>query len=151
MFEKKYFKAHAKKGRPSKYLSKFAELAYQQCLLGRTDVQLAEFFCISVSTLNLWKRIYPVFAEAIQDVKINADAEVAYGSYNRAVGMTLPAVHVSSYQGKITTISYTKHIPPDFNAAKYWLQNRQKKHWGVKEKIGSSVEVLNIVIHEYLK
>ncbi|MBL3206262.1 terminase, partial [Klebsiella pneumoniae] len=41
-------------GRPSKYKPEFAEQAKKLAVLGATDAQMADFFEVSVSTINLW-------------------------------------------------------------------------------------------------
>ncbi len=45
----------ASRGRPTKYKAEYAEQAAKLCKLGATDAQLADFFEVSVSTVNLWK------------------------------------------------------------------------------------------------
>ncbi|WP_300485812.1 hypothetical protein [Methylobacter sp.] len=43
-------------GRPTAYKPEYAEQAYNYSLLGATDKQLAEFFRVSVRTINAWKK-----------------------------------------------------------------------------------------------
>jgi len=45
----------AKTGRPTKYDEKYNEQAYKLCLLGASDKDMADFFQVTESTLNLWK------------------------------------------------------------------------------------------------
>ena len=40
-------------GRPTKYKEEYAEQAYKLCLLGAKDKEMADFFQVSLSTLNL--------------------------------------------------------------------------------------------------
>ena len=62
-------------GRPSQYKAEYCEQAYKLCLLGATDVQLADFFGVSEQTLNTWKQKHPKFLESLRAGKDEADAE----------------------------------------------------------------------------
>lgn len=116
-------------GRPSSYRDEYAEQARKLCLLGYTDIELAEFFSVCEKTINNWKTDFPEFLQSITCGKAIADAEVADGLYQRARGYSHPDVHVSSYEGCITITPITKHYPPDTPAASLWLRNRQSKKW----------------------
>jgi hypothetical protein len=115
----------AKKGRKTKYHKEYDKQVYKLCLLNATDAQIADYFGVSESTLNLWKLKHKDFSESIKDGKIRADAEVAKSLHSRAVGYSHPDVHISNYQGDITITEITKHYPPDTAAAFIWLKNRQ--------------------------
>ena len=51
----KYAEGCEDSGRPTKYKDEYCEQAYKLCLLGATDKEMADFFQVSLSTLNLWK------------------------------------------------------------------------------------------------
>lgn len=128
-------------GRPTKYDPKYDQQAYKLCLLGATDKELADFFEVSESTLNLWKLEHPSFSEALRAGKFEADAEVANKLYKKATGYVLPDIITASYEGKITDIQQVeKHIAPDTTAAIFWLKNRQPKKWRDKQEIEHSGE-----------
>lgn len=116
-------------GRPSKYQEGYAEQAEKLCKLGATDIEMAEFFGVSESTLNLWKLEHPRFSESIKAGKDIADANVASKLYHRACGYEHPDVHVSNYQGVITLTPLVKHYPPDPTSGIFWLKNRQRDKW----------------------
>jgi hypothetical protein len=116
-----------KVGRKPIFKPEFCEIARKFCLLGATDEKLAEFFEVSVKTLNNWKGKYPEFVQALKDGKEIADAEVADSLFHRARGYSHPEVHVSNYQGDITLTPLTKHYPPDSTAGIFWLKNRQRQ------------------------
>jgi len=118
-----------KPGRPTDYRPKFAGQAEKLCLLGATDKDLADFFEVSESTLNLWKQKYPKFSESVKKGKVLADSHVAERLYQRALGYTCDDVHISNYQGDITITPIKKHYPPDTTAGIFWLKNRQRKNW----------------------
>ncbi len=64
-------------GRPILFRDEYVEWAYKLCLLGATDVELADFFEVSEDTIYRWKKVRPEFSEAVRRGKANADAEVA--------------------------------------------------------------------------
>ena len=116
-------------GRPSKFDEKFCVQAKKLCMLGATDVELAEFFEVSETTINTWKKEHPKFLLSIKEGKQEADSEVASKLYHRAIGYEHPEVHVSNYQGEVTLTPLTKHYAPDPTAAIFWLKNRQPAKW----------------------
>ena len=59
-----------KVGRPNKYKDEYCEQAEKLCRLGFKDTELAEFFNVSVSTLNLWKIKHGEFSESLRKGKI---------------------------------------------------------------------------------
>lgn len=106
------------------------------CKLGATDKELADFFDIAESTLNLWKTEHPKFMESIKKGKEQADAEVAEKLFKRATGYSHPDVDIKVVNDEIVTTRLTKHYPPDTAAAIFWLKNRQKKKWRDKIEQG---------------
>ncbi len=117
------------RGQPSPYLDTYPELAYQQCLCGATDVDLAEFFEISEATLYLWKKTHPEFSESIKRGKQYADGKVANAMYLRAIGYSHPEEKIFCDKGSITRAKTTKHYPPDATSGIFWLKNRQRDKW----------------------
>lgn len=124
-----------KGGRPSKYRIEFEKQAYLLCLLGATDKELADFFEISESTLNEWKKTYTGFSESLKKGKIIADAEVSAKLYHRATGYSHPDIDIKVIRNKIVKTLLIKHYPPDTTAAIFWLKNRQKSKWRDKQSI----------------
>ena len=121
--------AKKRPGRPSSYKPEFAEQAYKLCLLGATDKDLADFFDVVESTINLWKLDQPGFSESLKKGKQIADASVAERLYQRALGYQAPDLDIKMYEGNIIETPYTRHYPPDSTAAIFWLKNRQPKSW----------------------
>ena len=123
-------------GRPSEYGPKCVEQAYKLCLLGLTDKEIADVFCVTVSTFYLWKDKHPEFSDALMRGKTGADAKVAQSLYHRALGYEHKETITATFQGKITdTMEVTKHYPPDTPAATLWLKNRQPKLWREKQEL----------------
>ncbi len=96
-------------GRPTEYKKEYNDQAMKMCLLGATDIELAEFFEVSETTLNNWKRQHPKFLVSIKEGKEVADSKVAESLYNQAK------------EGNTT-------------AQIFWLKNRRKKHWRDKQE-----------------
>src|SRR5712671_4799609 len=110
-------------GRPTIYRPELATLARKLALLGATDQEMADALGIDQGTLDRWKTRHKEFRIAIQLGKIRADAEIAESLYNRARGMSLPAVKI--FQGTPEAgpviVPHREHLPPDVGAAKLWL------------------------------
>jgi len=124
----------------SKYKEEYAEQTYKLCLLGATDAELADFFNVAESTINLWKHEHPTFSESIKKGKEFADANVAEKLYKRATGYDCPELITATHQGQITdTMEVTKHYPPDPTAAIFWLKNRRKKDWRDRQEIDQTI------------
>lgn len=111
-------------GRPSKYKPEMAEQAAKLCALGATDADLADFFKVSVSTLNLWKIEHPSFSESLKVGKAPADERVKMSLFHRACGYSHPEDDIRVVNGEIVITPTIKHYPPDTTACIFWLKNR---------------------------
>lgn len=132
-------------GRPTDYHDTYPEKVYKLCLLGATDLEIADFFEIAESTLYLWKKEHTEFSEAIKRGKLTADAEVANSLFKRANGYQYDEVTYekigdgdtkvevgetgmeSVKQDKFRKKVVTKEVPPDVAAQNIWLKNRRGK------------------------
>jgi hypothetical protein len=119
----------AKKGRPTKFDPDKCRQAEALCKLGATDRELAEFFKVSESTLNLWKLQHADFSEALKVGKEAADKRVEQSLYRRAMGYSHDEVHISNYMGEVTLTPIVKQYPPDTTACIFWLKNRKPAEW----------------------
>ncbi|MEO9130663.1 MAG: hypothetical protein ABI240_05585 [Sphingomonas sp.] len=117
------------------YQSEYAEQAAEQCRLGATDRELAEYFEIEISTFYRWRNRYSEFAEAVIAGREHADSRVGRGLYRRAVGCGVEAVKIFKHAGDAKPVyaHYRHEFPPDTNAALQWLRVRQPKKWIVRE------------------
>ena len=118
-------------GRPSTYRPEYAAQAEKFCRLGATDRDLAEFFEVAESTLNLWKLEHPEFSESLKAGKSLADVEIADKLYHRARGYSHEAVKIFMPAGADAPVivPYVEHYPPDTTAAIFWLKNRRPDLW----------------------
>ena len=108
-------------GKPTDYRPEYPEQAFKQCLAGANDKDLADFFGIAESTLNVWKKKHPEFAERLSGGKEVACGEVANAVYKRAVGFE---VKVQKMKPDGTVVEVLEYVPPDVAAGKYFLNNR---------------------------
>lgn len=125
-------------GSPSKYNPEYCQKAYEFCLLGATNKELADHFGVALSTLQEWKLVHPEFSDAIKRGKTPADATVANALYERAKGakykeqQAFKLKKVIYENGKkiaeeerIEVVELDKEVPPDTTAAIKWLSNRR--------------------------
>lgn len=125
--------------RPSKFKPEFIEQAQKLCLLGATDRELADFFGVVESTLNLWKVQHPEFSESLKVGKEVADKRVEQALYHRARGYSHNAVKIlMTKDGDVFREEYVEHYPPDTVACIFWLKNRNPEAWRDKTDIEHS-------------
>lgn len=134
--KKKPVKVKAKRGRPSPYKPEYAEQAYMLCLLGATNEQLADFFKVATSTIDKWIAEKPEFSGTIKAGRTLADATVARSLFERARGYNHKAVKLAlDRKGQWQQAEYVEHYPPETQAARLWLINRQPDLWRDKQEI----------------
>lgn len=147
-------------GRPTKYIDSYDEQARKLCLLGATDKDLADFFEVSESTINLWKLEHPTFSESIRAGKIVADIEVASRLYDttgdrKVVELKPFKLRNVSWNDKgkrieIETVEYhpeERVIPADYRSQSLWLRNRRPDLWKDKQEVDHTTqgEKMNII------
>lgn len=111
-------------GRPTKYKPEYAKQAEKLCALGATDKDLADFFEVAESTLNLWKLNHPQFSESLKLGKDGPNERVKRSLYHRAVGYSHPEDDIRAVNGEIVVTPTIKHYPPDTTACIFFLKNR---------------------------
>src|SRR5260370_18879986 len=64
-------------------------------------------------------------------------AKAALNGYNRARGMSLPAVKIfqGTPEGGPVIVPHQEHLPPDVGAAKLWLSRRQPDKWKDRQEV----------------
>ncbi len=125
-------------GRPTKYKEEYAFQAEKLCRLGATDKEMADFFNVSKSTLNLWKLEHEDFSDSIKKGKIIADANVADSLYKRAIGYEHEEDKIFLSEGQPLIVPTIKHYPPDSTACFFWLKNRKPEVWRDKQDVNVS-------------
>jgi hypothetical protein len=122
------------RGRASKFEDIFVHQAKLLARRGADDNELAEFFDVSVRTIFNWRRAYPEFAEATKVGRADADDRVERSLYERAVGYRYTEqqaikVKVEKDREKVEIVEVEKMMPPDTNAAQFWMKNRRPADW----------------------
>jgi hypothetical protein len=130
-------------GRPTDYKDEYCEQVEKLCKLGATDSEIADFFEVVESTVNLWKLEHPEFSESIKRGKILADADVAQALHKRALGYQYREVTFEKIGAKEETTEVgeegmetiesdqykkkvvIKEVPGDVAAQNIWLKNRR--------------------------
>ena len=120
-------------GRPTDYRLQYAVQAEKLCLLGATDIQLADFFGVSEQTINAWKHAQPEFLEALKDGKEKSDNAVVRSLYRKAIGYEYESEKVFCTDGQIVRAPIREFVPPSDTAMIFWLKNRQKDKWRDKQ------------------
>lgn len=122
-----------KGGRPTLYKPEYADLAFKFCLLYRnaTNEKLAELFDVSVGTISNWRQEHVEFLSAIKRGSKEATATVAKSLYERANGYEHEAekIFYDSKTGKVVRVPYTEKYPPDTQAGRLFLMNKEPEEW----------------------
>lgn len=122
-------------GRPTKFKPEYVGQAEKLCLLGATDGEIADFFEVSVATINRWKTAHEDFCESLKAGKAAADDRVERSLYQRALGYTHDEDKIFNNNGEPLVVPTKKHYPPDTTAAIFWLKNRRGDEWRDKREL----------------
>jgi hypothetical protein len=109
--------------RPTKYdgSPEWLEMVTNYCLLGCTDVRLAQILEVTETTINNWKAEHKEFLVSIKDGRDKADALVSKSLYSQA-------------------------LDGNVRAQEIWLRNRQRDTWTETKKVELSGEVTGFKI-----
>lgn len=122
--------------RPSKYKPEYAEQAQRLCANNAfTDVELASFFGVTLSTVHLWKLKHPEFSDAIKIGKAPANARVEKSLYDRAMGYSQTETDIRVIGGKIVKTEVVRHYPPDPTSLIFYLKNRMPDQYRDKQEL----------------
>jgi len=135
-------------GQPTKYRPEFVDQAKKLANLGATDIQMADFFGVAVSTLALWKNTHKEFSDSLKTGKAELDNRVEQSLYHRAMGFERDSVKIFlSKDGKIVEAPFREQVPPDTTACIFWLKNRQPKEWRdrIEQEISGEIAIKRVV------
>ena len=100
---------------------------------GLTDVQIAKNMGIANSTLNVWKKRYPIISDALKKGKVVIDKEIENSLVKNAMGFYYEEekTFIKEVDGKRTMTKeiYKKYARPDTTAIIIWLKNRMPSEW----------------------
>jgi hypothetical protein len=118
-------------GRPTRFEPEMSEQAHNYCLLGATNDELAGFFHVSPSTIDRWIAERAEFGDAVKRGRVVADARVARGLYDRAVGYEHKVERSVVIGNELKPVITTVHYPPNVQACIFWLRIRRRRTWSV--------------------
>ena len=84
-----------------------------------------------------WRSQHPEFLVAMRAGRLMADAEVAGSLHKRAVGFARPAekIYYDKDTKEAVRVPYDEYYPPDPQAARFWLTNRQRGLWAERHEL----------------
>ena len=146
MTKRKPKSEHKRDGRPTKYRDAFVKQAKKLCELGATNPDLAEFFEVSLNTIDNWAAKHPQFLGALKVGKGAADDRVERSLYQKATGYEVDTVKIFMPAGADEPVyaPYREKVPPSDTAAIFWLKNRRGAEWRDKQEIDHTVKVTGI-------
>jgi hypothetical protein len=122
-------------GRPSQYKPEYVTTVLELAERGATDVEIADYFDVSVRTLYRWKAEHEDFRQSLKVAKDVADERVERSLYQRALGFEHDAVKIFlNKEGGIVQAPYREVIAPDTTACIFWLKNRKSQEWRDKQE-----------------
>jgi hypothetical protein len=138
-------------GRPTDYDPSFVAQAEKLALLGATDMEIADFFEVSVRTIQRWKNSYPEFCHSLKAGKEEADAKVERSLFQRATGFEHDSVKIFCQEGQVIEAPFREYVVPDTTAAIFWLKNRQPAEWRDRmEHTGKDGEPMQFMVKSIL-
>ena len=126
-------------GRPTLFRDEYIEQARKLAQRGLTDVEVADFFDVTVRTIYRWKGESDEFCHALRAGKEIADERIENSIFMRAAGFEHDAVKIFMPAGATEPVyaEYKEYVPPDTNAAIFWLKNRKGDVW--RDKVQSEL------------
>jgi len=127
-------------GRPPSMSKKALEQLRLCCVAGLTDEGMAAVLRVSVKTFQNWKKKSPGFRNLLKRAKLLADQKVVVALHERAVGYSHPSekIFYDKDNSEIIRAPTVQHYPPDTQAARLWLTNRQPGVWRDRQDIQHS-------------
>lgn len=110
---------------------------------GGTVSEMCAILDISTSTFYEWLKKHPGFSEAVVQVRARDDDRVESALLRRALGYEVPYVKTTKVDGssgdggrdELRVEEGHTHVPPDTNAAKFWLSNRRRDVWSERKEL----------------
>ncbi len=113
----------------STFLPEFPDVIKAIAMQGVTDDEIAFSFGLNPEIIRGWRKIYPEFDKAIEEGRTLADLQVIEALHKKAVGHSYETDIVVKHGKDYSIETITKTDPPETNAIKYWLSNRDPKRW----------------------
>ena len=130
-------------GRPRKQVDT-TKLAFTLARKGFTMEEIAESCGISYKQLKERSAGNKNLRAAIKSGRERLADNLEDSLFRRALGMTLPDCHISSYEGQVTVTPLTKHLAPDTLALIFALKNLRGAKWSDKQQLDVQTTVAGV-------
>tara|TARA_R110002126_G_scaffold55928_4_gene149890 strand:+ start:726 stop:1244 length:519 start_codon:yes stop_codon:yes gene_type:complete len=118
-----------KTGRGATFLPEFPDVVRAIAMQGVTDDELAFSFGLNPAIIKGWRKMYGDFDKAIEEGRTIADLQVIEALHKKAIGHSYETDVVIKHGTEYSIETLEKHDPPETNAIKYWLSNRDPERW----------------------
>jgi hypothetical protein len=124
-------------GRKSDFVPEMIHEIEQLARLGASNEDIAEFYRISQSTVEVWFRNNPRLYEAKKRGSIQADMQVVDSLWKNANGYDYTKTEkVYNQKGICISVKQTtERVKGDTTAQIFWLTNRQPEYWRHQNRI----------------
>lgn len=103
---------------------------------GKTMQEIANELQVHRRTIYEWLSQNEQYWDQINETRAIIDRQVETSLYRKAMGYTYEEEKVTTNNGAFTDkIKVVKHVPPDVEACKWWLKNRQPEKWRDKREM----------------
>jgi len=130
-----------KTGRPSPFPLLKIENIKKLISKGFNDTEIAEFIGVTSVTYYGWKSKHKSFFSEIEVFKKTQNANIRRSLYERAFGYSHEAIKFLVVKGKVVREKYIEHYPPDTEACKFWLKNKESEDWRDEHEVKHSGEI----------
>lgn len=105
-----------------------------------TEFEMASYFGVEPRTLTEWTMKDPEFAIAMRLPKQLADERVEKAIYHSALGFRFQSEEIKILDdGTVHRVATVKQLPPNINAATFWLKNRNPSAWRDRQDVDVSL------------
>jgi hypothetical protein len=128
----------------TKYRAEYAQVAREACAnLGADIASLAAMFGVTSPTIHNWMNGFPDFYDAVHKGRDRFDAEHVESALLRcATGYDKEVSEERlTKDGQRIRCHRTIHVPPNVQAAEFWLINRNRERW---QSTASKFQQLNV-------
>jgi len=126
-------------------------LARAMCKLGATDMDLADCFGVTPTTITTWSVKHEEFADALKVAKGEFDERVQRSLAQRAVGYTYESEKIFLHEGQPVIVPTRVHVPPDVAAQRLWLTSRRRTAWHDPDTPEGANAVTNITVNNDIR
>ncbi len=135
-----------KNGRPSGCTPDVIRATKKACKLGAIDMDLAEMFGVSKTTITNWKHSNEEFFWALTAGKDEANHEIEQSLFKSAKGFyieeeEIKVITIARDRQEAKPVKVCRYIPPNVTAQIFFLKNRMPEQYRDKHEIGGTVEV----------